>query len=67
MAVNDNELPVNNRIRIAPIIPRGITDSTIIVLLKVLNSRIRALIQRRFQALSRRVLAKKSLLNGCLL
>ena len=34
MAVNESEFPVKSKIKIAPIIPKGITESTINVLLK---------------------------------
>lgn len=46
-ATNEREFPVNHKAESAPTIPKGMTLNTIIVLLKVLNSRSKIPINRK--------------------
>src|SRR5688572_1297521 len=52
MATNDIGLPVSHNIITPPIIPNGITDNTINVLLNVLNSRISTMINKNTVAIT---------------
>ena len=47
IATKGNEFPVIHKAAKAPTIPNGITDNTMIVLLKVLNNKIKTAIKRK--------------------